>query len=556
MRPRTKRILFVFGALLALLGIGSLFLKPILENSLEKYLRDKLVIQNQASPLQFEFESLDLSLLGRKLSLHGLRIHPAPLADSTASEAPPQAFRELEVSRITLHGIAPSHFLWNHQLDITSLTLDTVKVLLRKTASRKPKGSTPSPGAGGSMIDSVRLPGLSGVRLGLFEMNHFLLLVEGEEADTLTQFAGNQLSLRGIRLSQAGDADDAPFVPVLDSLELELQQQRSDLGGGAYALGYDRFYYSHAGKSLQIDNLTVEPQLEPAEMKSRHDYSYETYRIALKDLKIEGLEMESLFRSGELRMQSITLDSVRAEIFRDKTLAFNTARTVPLPTQSLSGLKFPLQIDTLRLRNSTLKYAETIPDSDELLTVELDDLQIALYPVVSGAVAGSEADTLHIDLSTHVLNALPLELAVRMPYGSDALTLTGRSRGGARLHTLNATVYPAIGMRFTGGNLNGLYFTAYGNSRRMQGALTMLFKDLEVEFLKEAGDRSKTISFLANTLVKSSNPNRHGKTIVGVIEFERVPYKGLGNYLWKTVQSGLVNSISPVGKHHGEKGKR
>ena len=187
MRSRTRKILLVFGALLALLGIGSLFLKPVLENSLEQYLRDKLVIRNQASPLLFEFESLDLNLLGRKLSLHGLHIHPAPPADSTASGAPPQAFQGLEVSHITLHGIAPSHFLWNRQLDITSLTLDTVRLLLRKTAARKPKGSPPSPGAGGSMIDSIRLPGLSDVRLGVFEMNHFQLLVEGAEEDTLAQ---------------------------------------------------------------------------------------------------------------------------------------------------------------------------------------------------------------------------------------------------------------------------------------------------------------------------------------------------------------------------------
>ena len=550
-----KKILIVVGALLVLLGVGSLFLKPVLESSLEKYLRDKLVIQNQASPLSFEFESLDLNLLGRKLNLHGLRIYPSP-ADPAASEAPPQAFRGLEVSRITLHGIAPSHFLWNKDLDISSLTLDTVKVLLRKTASRKPKDYPPPPGTGGSMIDSIRLPGLSDVRLGVFEMDHFQLLVEREEQDTLAQFTGNQLSLKGIRLSQAGDADDAPFVPVLDSLELELHLQRSELGGGAYALSYDRFYYGHARKSLQIDNLTVEALLEPSEMKSRHDFSYETYGIALKDLKIEGLELESLFRGGELRMRSLTLDSVQAAIFRDKTLPYNTGKTVPLPTQSLSGLKFPLRIDTLRLRNGTLKYAETIPDSDELLTVELDDLQIALYPVVSGAVAGSEADTLHIDLSTHVLNAIPIEVAVRMPYGRDALHVTGHSSGSARLHTLNRTVYPAIGMKFTGGNLTGLHFRAAGNYRHIQGELTMLYNDMEVEFLKEEGDRSKTKSMLANTAVRKSNPNRNGKTIVGVIEFDRVPYKGLGNYLWKTVQSGLVNSMNPVGKHHKEKGRR
>jgi len=37
--------------------------------------------------------------------------------------------------------------------------------------------------------------------------------------------------------------------------------------------------------------------------------------------------------------------------------------------------------------------------------------------------------------------------------------------------------------------------------------------------------------------------------VVGQIQVERVPYKGLGNYLWKGVESGLINSLSPFGKH-------
>ena len=545
---RYRKVFLIVAGLLLLLGLGSLFLKPALESGLEKYLREKIVLRNQDAPLSIDFESLDLSLLGRKLNLYGLRIMPSPAADSLAAKA----FRGLEVSRITLHGIDPSHFLWNKNLDIQSLSLDTVRLLLHKTGGHRPGGSPPSPATGGALVDSIRLPGLSDIRLGVFEMDHFRLLIAGEKEDTLAQFTGNQLILKGIRLAQAGRADDAPFVPVLDSLELELREQRSELGGGSYALGYDRFLYRNTDHSLRIDNLTVEPRLEPAEMKARHTHSFETYRARLAGLQIEGLDLESLFRDGELRMRSITLDSAQAGIFRDKTLPFDAGKAVKLPARALADLKFPLRIDTLRLRDSFLKYAENIPGSNDLVEVELGDLQMALFPIVSGGVAGSESEKLHISISTHLMDALPIGVELSMPYGGDALTLTGHSTGSARLHALDHPVYPAIGMRFTGGTLNSLSFSAHGNSRHMQGHLTMLYKDLEVEFLKEEGDRSKTKSFLANALVKSSNPNRHGKTIVGVIEFERVPYKGLGNYIWKTVQSGLVNSLSPVGKHHRE----
>jgi hypothetical protein len=43
--------------------------------------------------------------------------------------------------------------------------------------------------------------------------------------------------------------------------------------------------------------------------------------------------------------------------------------------------------------------------------------------------------------------------------------------------------------------------------------------------------------------------------VVGLIEAERIPYKGLGNFIWKGVQSGLVNSLNPVGKRRVVRGK-
>jgi len=32
------------------------------------------------------------------------------------------------------------------------------------------------------------------------------------------------------------------------------------------------------------------------------------------------------------------------------------------------------------------------------------------------------------------------------------------------------------------------------------------------------------------------------------LNYDRVPYKGTGSYLWKTLQSGITNTISPFGK--------
>ena len=40
--------------------------------------------------------------------------------------------------------------------------------------------------------------------------------------------------------------------------------------------------------------------------------------------------------------------------------------------------------------------------------------------------------------------------------------------------------------------------------------------------------------------------------MIGLIEFERVPYKGFSNLIWKSVMSGMVNTVSPFGKQKKE----
>jgi hypothetical protein len=82
----------------------------------------------------------------------------------------------------------------------------------------------------------------------------------------------------------------------------------------------------------------------------------------------------------------------------------------------------------------------------------------------------------------------------------------------------------------------------------VKGELTLLYHDLTVEIDEPDNTKRKTLSWAANAVLKSSNPHRNGKTVVGEISSERIPYKGLGNFAWKGVQSGLVNSINPFGK--------
>jgi len=75
------------------------------------------------------------------------------------------------------------------------------------------------------------------------------------------------------------------------------------------------------------------------------------------------------------------------------------------------------------------------------------------------------------------------------------------------------------------------------------------YHDLEAEvFQQKNTDKNNFLSWSVNNLIHKSNPGKNGELREATMSFERVIYKGFTNFLWKTLQNGLVNSMAPFGK--------
>lgn len=515
-----------------------MLISTALESSAAGYLREKLVFLNQQSAYTLSFKSLNLDLLGEKLKLEGIKL------TSSAKSVTKNEVSGLEIGSITLHGISASHFLFNKDLDISYLALDTVTLVVQKPKSQNKKVLESQKGS----FDSISLPGIKKLSLGLFEVEHFKLLFKDPEGDTLGVFAGDELVIKGIQMSEANTSHT--FRPILDSLSLELNNQNWKINNGTYSVSYDHLKFLNREKQLSLSNFSITPLLSQSEFNALNNYSFETYKIEIPNLKAEGIDLLNLIKGEGLYVRSVHLDGIKTDIFRNKSLPFNTKKNVKLPVAALREIKFPFRIDTVKIREGYLHYGENLEHSKQSVGVDLKDLNVLAFPIVSGGFTNDKKSLLNICLSSNLLGVLPVNLDLQLPYSSDALAVQGSSSGSSALHTLNPTVYPAINMRFTGGDLTGISFSAHGNSKKLTGQLTMLYKDLEVEFLSNQAQRQRAKSFVVNALVRNSNPNKRGKTIVGVIDYERLQHKGLGNFIWKAVQSGVVNSLNPIGKHH------
>jgi hypothetical protein len=192
-----------------------------------------------------------------------------------------------------------------------------------------------------------------------------------------------------------------------------------------------------------------------------------------------------------------------------------------------------------------------MPDHKELMTAILADWNVDIDWVTSIPDSIKTYKSMRMQLRASFMKEPPLVINFNFPLYSpvDTFYYSGHL-AGAELSTFNIAAFPAIGAKFTNGTLNSINFKGSANPYRSHGEMTMLYHDLVGEVVKkDQKSKNKFMSWAANTALRKGNPGKNGKERVAMMSFDRVLYKGFGNVIWKTLQSGIVNTISPVGKN-------
>jgi hypothetical protein len=558
---RKKKFLFI-GLALAL-GLAIVFgtgtLNRLLEESLDRYVRQKMeVARSGAEPAYaFSYDGIDIDIFAERITFTNFRMTPreAHREAFLKGETHENALKELSLSKVTVQGVGLMNFLWDKHIDISEIRVDSVTLNLwaakrhkeADTAQRKPARVT---------LEGIRLPGIEELSLGRFVLGHFALReIEAASADTLLHLTSMGGHLEGLGIAKASAADDALFEPELENLVLTLNTETLDLPQNLYRMGFEQLKYTFASRDLEISRLSLGPLGGLKSFREQNRLSYEIYNARLKSLVLTGFDMDAFLNQGMLSVQHMALDSLHLEIFRDKTKPFDTGKRVLLPQQALESMDFPLHLGSIGVRNSYMIYGEQTDWSAPPLLVDFSDLSLNVRHLTTLPDSLKGPTPLEIDLTAKLDQAIPVEVHLELPYHTNTFRVRGQTDGTSSFQSLNKTVLPAVGLQFTSGRLDGLQFAMTGTPWSLRGELTLLYRNLEVAVPKDGKGNDKTLSWAANTLLKDANPNRHGHTVVGLIEAERIPYKGLGNFIWKGVQSGLVNSLNPVGKRRVVRGK-
>ncbi len=549
---KKKKIRILIAVLTVTIGFV-LLINVLLESILKEYIAKELDVINAQNEYVLGITDVDVNIFLGNISISDFHAKPNEqlFASFAKGETKEDALKQVFVSKASLSGLGLFNLVINRKFNLDGIEIDTLHFNFYKPYKdyQVPSGSKEE--KINFSLDSIHLSGIHQIDLAEMKISDYgIYIIDASNKDTISSYQGKEFLFKGLDMNSLEESQGY-FTFNFSELELELKQQEFNLEGGLYAVSFDDLHYNYGEQKIELINFELKPIASPTEFASKFNQVYDITAASIDTLLISGLDIDPLFQSGVISIQQIDFNGLKASVFKDKTKPWDTEKIKKLPQMALKNMKQPLFINTLKINNSTFIYSEKLGYTDNLVNVNINNIQAEITYITSIRDSLTTGKNLDIKLNTDILNTLPFYIHITMPYNTQdhSFYASGYTKGTSDLEKLNPTVFPAIAMKFKKGKLDGINFSLQGNSTRTKGELTMLYEDLEVELFKKNESENKTISWVANTFVKRSNPHKNGKTIVGVIDFERVKYKGIANYLWKSVESGVVNSMAPFGKH-------
>lgn len=536
-----KKYKIAIGIILSLaliLLLGSVIISRIISQKVVQILEDQNV-----ENLHVSIEKTKFSLFDRSLVFNGVHISPNDSAMLKLQEnmLDKKSLQKISISRLKFKGIHLIPLLFSKHLNINKLIIDDPLYQHFTNGEKDTSKGDKKP----LKLDSIRIEQLKGFQLDIINVTNLKVqVIDAINKDISFENKPLDFEVSGFKLEEIA-ADYFKLVPIEDVFEMT--RIKVEFPKIKYLFSIDALKYNFGEDHLQISNLKYKPTVNKLTLANSYIYNTEVYDLDIKEIKIYALDFEKILSNKGLFIDSIQLSQLNIEIYKDKRKPFDLSKRPKLPHQKLKTLKMPLLIHKISANDSELIYEEKLEHKDVLMKVTMKDLNINMFNITS--VKEYRNAPLKIDLNTQLMGKANLNVDMLLPLADDQNTFFFSGYlGPSKMTSFDSAAIPALGLNVLNGQIENISFQGSANNFTSKGSMKMLYHDLEAEvFKKKTAEKNDFLSWSVKNLVHKSNPGNNGEVREATMKFERVMYKGFGNFLWKTLQNGIVNSIAPFG---------
>jgi hypothetical protein len=394
-----------------------------------------------------------------------------------------------------------------------------------------------------------------GMGLASFEIDHanfrYIDLVDG---DTSLMLSDLNLSIDDIVVHRVRKNSQADTLEIGD-VKLEIGSHFMELPGGFYSMKTKGLDLNYKDGELGLDSFQLIPHYPIGQFSKAYGKQTDRFDINSGNISISGIAFDSIMNK-KIIADEVVLTKLHADICRDKRVARDMTIFPKLFQTAVAELPVEVNIRSVRTVDGYLKYQEILKGAKYPGNVVLDELNMDITGICNITDSISKGQSIYVDAKAKLMSHTPLQMYFYLPVGNHAEYFTFHGNAGSFPVTkLNPTLENMAHVEATGGTVDGVEFYGMAMNDTTAGRLEFRYSDLSMAVLKKKKEQegvieeNKFLSFVARTAMHKNNPHPGKDPRIAKMSFVRDPNKGFFNYFWKTMQNGILVTLTPGKKN-------
>lgn len=482
-----------------------------------------------------EFSVKDVSFSGIHRTLFFSEISIDRFADKAGN-----GIRLLDANSLQLTGVNTNEIVKNKNLVVDTILCKKITLYQAPFGKAEPpkKEQEPDSDSSGFMnVYSVNLKHLQ------FDKVSFVPFAK-------SNFTVGNISLK-INEVKADRLLDLELQPLKYSKEVEVAVNRLSMESKdkMYNFDFSGIVLNSLQKQLNISTFSINPFLSEIKFANKAHFQKDRYDIKMSGISLRGITMEDLL-DKRLVASELAVNNVTTKIYHDLTKPVEKKSKVGnYPSQMLKKIDLPINISKATIENAYIEYKEKEEVSDSVGIINFANSKLILTNVTNISTEIKKNNALNISFETKALRAISLKGNFKFLLNTeegDFFANSAVSEFDAKL--LNKISVPMALIKVNAGKINSIDFHFTGNNTSAKGDFEMKYENLKVDVLKRDKNNNDKIkkrgllSLVANVIVKNSNPGPRGLRKVNP-SFERNIYKSFFNLVWKTIFTGMKETV-------------
>ncbi len=483
-----------------------------------------------------KIRSVGLDFLTQNLILRKLSLIPVETNDTVSPDIPQAS---LIINRLELKQLDVERLISKKELFATELLLHQPRLEVGELPDKKLFQAS-------KKSDTTKKQGLKKIVLGRFILEDgFLSIQTPNQKDNEIFVPSVSLKLEGIHVNFDSISHKLDLGISL-ATQMQIDSLSFRLPGTYYKLFVNTSEILQQDQELKLTGIKLYP------IRGLHAQAVglrkqdEVFEIGLKSLQTYGLDLDDLLNGDGFYMRKLLLEEPQIHLMRDKRLPMDEERRPKMPQQALESIKGDFGIDSIVLQNASLVYTELMGEKPDTPSVNFDSLFTLITGFASWDQSSAKRPALVANSKGILLGEAHFENHIEWHFTSEnSFDFYGRL-GSMNASAVNVVSETAAGAAFRSGIIDSVIFKGMGNQDAASGMFEMRYHDLVVDVTqKRSNNPNKFLSLVANLILRRENP-AEGEGVRQVqMQTVRVPYKGFFNMYWKTIESGLLNTLKP-----------